>query len=200
MRRTKNGVNKVIIFDEAHEYVDSKELVGELENAITQIRHDGLSFVLASQFPERIPEAIFKYLLTRLIFKLPNAKAINYVRNSAPNLNSLSPQSVANLNLEQGVCFIQTDDDCTDSYLRDPQALLVRPRCSLHSGATIRQTESMEGLDQSDSTQQLEVEIEEFDIELCPRCGEELVLRRSNKGTVMVCNNYPSCNYVAKAQ
>ena len=72
VRRTKNGVNKMVVFDEAHEYVDCKELVGELENAITQIRHDGLSFVLASQFPERIPERIFKYLLTRLIFKLPN--------------------------------------------------------------------------------------------------------------------------------
>lgn len=79
VRRTKNGVNKMVVFDEAHEYVDCKELVGELENAITQIRHDGLSFVLASPFPERIPERIFKYLLTRLIFKLPNAKAINYV-------------------------------------------------------------------------------------------------------------------------
>ena len=58
VRRTKNGVNKVVVFDEAHEYVDSKELVGELENAITQIRHDGLSFVLASQFPDRIPATI----------------------------------------------------------------------------------------------------------------------------------------------
>jgi hypothetical protein len=47
VRRAKNGVNKMIVFDEAHEYVDSKELVAELENAITQIRHDGMSFVLA---------------------------------------------------------------------------------------------------------------------------------------------------------
>ena len=120
VRRTKNGVNKMVVFDEAHEYVDSKELVGELENAITQIRHDGLSFVLASQFPERIPERIFKYLLTRLVFKLPNAKAIAYVRHAAPNLESVSPQRVSNLDLEQGVCFVQADDDCTDPVVRLP--------------------------------------------------------------------------------
>lgn len=131
VRRTKNGVNKLVVFDEAHEYVDCKELVGELENAITQIRHDGLSFVLASQFPERIPERIFKYLLTRLIFKLPNAKAINYVRHAAPNLECLSPQKVSNLDLEQGVCFVQTDDDCTDTLMRVPQALEVR--ATLHN-------------------------------------------------------------------
>jgi hypothetical protein len=46
IRRTRNGVNKVVVFDEDHEYLDCKELVGEFENAITQIRHDGLSFVL----------------------------------------------------------------------------------------------------------------------------------------------------------
>jgi hypothetical protein len=138
VRRTKNGVNKMVVFDEAHEYVDSKALVGELENAITQIRHDGLSFVLASQFPEKIPERIFKYLLTRLIFKLPNQKAINTVRKAAPNLASMSPQQVANLGLEEGVCLIQTDDDCTDSLLKVPQLLTVRPRCSQHGGETVR--------------------------------------------------------------
>jgi DNA helicase HerA-like ATPase len=139
VRRTRNGVNKMIVFDEAHEYVDCKELVGELENAITQIRHDGLSFVLASQFPERIPETIFKYLVTRFIFKLPTAKAINYLRKVASNLKMLSVERVANLGLEQGVCFIQTDHDCTDTSLSIPQLLEIRPRCSLHGGATVTQ-------------------------------------------------------------
>jgi hypothetical protein len=139
VRKTRNGVNKMIVFDEAHEYVDSRELIGELENAITQIRHDGLSFVLASQFPERIPESIFKYLLTRIVFKLPTKKAINYLQKVAPNLKTLSIEEVVNLNLEQGLCFIQTDDDCTDKKLSKPQLLEIRPRCSLHGGATIRQ-------------------------------------------------------------
>jgi hypothetical protein len=138
-RRTHNGVNKLIVFDEAHEYVDNRELVGELENALTQIRHDGLSFVLASQFPERIPERIFKYLLTRFIFKLPTGTAINYLRRSAPNLTALAPQQVSNLDLEQGMGFIQSDDDCSDPLLRTPQLIAIRPRCSQHGGATVRQ-------------------------------------------------------------
>jgi hypothetical protein len=138
VRRTKNGVNKVIVYDEAHEYVDCKELVGELENAITQMRHDGLSFILASQFPERIPATIFKYLLTRMVFKLPNRKAIEYVRNATPNLASLSPQAVSNLDLEEGHCFIQTDDQCSDMLLKVPQRLRVRPRCTMHGGGTMR--------------------------------------------------------------
>ncbi len=199
VRRTKNGVNKVVVFDEAHEYVDSKELIEELENAITQIRHDGLSFIMASQFPERIPERIFKYLLTRLIFKLPNAKAISYVRNAAPNLQSLSPQKVSNLDLEHGMCFIQTDDDCTDTLLKIPQALEVRPRCTMHGGATIRQGNSeLEEQSNIEAPQEPEMEFEEFDVELCPVCGEELQLRRNSSGPVMVCKAYPKCRYTQK--
>lgn len=199
VRRTKNGVNKMVVFDEAHEYVDCKELVGELENSITQIRHDGLSFVLASQFPERIPERIFKYLLTRLIFKLPNAKAINYVRHAAPNLESLSPQKVSNLDLEQGVCFVQTDDDCTDSLMRVPQALEVRPRCTMHGGSTIRQGDDSSQAAKDESENEPDFEFEEFEAELCPVCGEELVLRRGRSGPMMVCNTYPKCKYAREA-
>jgi hypothetical protein len=200
VRRAKNGVNKMVVFDEAHEYVDCKELVGELENSITQIRHDGLSFVLASQFPERIPERIFKYLLTRLIFKLPNAKAINYVRHAAPNLESLSPQKVSNLDLEQGVCFIQTDDDCTDTLMRVPQALEVRPRCTMHGGSTIRQTEASDSKAITEvADAEAEPEFEELEAELCPACGEELVLKRSRSGPMMVCTTYPKCKYTRRA-
>lgn len=138
VRRTRNCVNKLIVFDEAHEYVDSKQLVGELENALTQVRHDGLSFVLASQFPERIPENIMRFFDTRFIFQLPTDKAITYLKRSAPNLKSLSGQQVANLGLERGTCFVQTDNDCSSPDLRSPQLLEIRPRCSQHGGATIR--------------------------------------------------------------
>ena len=33
---------------------------------------------------------------------------------------------------------IQTDDDCTDSLLKVPQLLAVRPRCTMHGGETVR--------------------------------------------------------------
>jgi hypothetical protein len=157
-----------------------------------------LSFVLASQFPERIPERIFKYLLTRLIFKLPNAKAINFVRHAAPNLGSLSPQKVSNLDLEQGVCFIQTDDDCTDTLMRVPQALEVRPRCTMHGGSTIRQTDAAES-EVVSADVEAEPEFEELEAELCPACGAELVLKRSRSGPMMVCTTYPTCKYARRA-
>ena len=136
IRRTDNGVNKMIVFDEAHEYVDCKELVDDLENAITQIRHDGLSFVLASQFPDRIPKRIFKYLTTRMVFKLPHQESIDYLKKMAPNLASLSSRRISNLESEKGVCFIQSDGDASHRDLRTPQMLEVRPKCTQHGGTT----------------------------------------------------------------
>ena len=195
VRRTRNGVNKLIVFDEAHEYVGSKELVGELENAITQIRHDGLSFILASQFPDRIPETIFKYLLTRMIFKLPNARAINYVRKAAPNLDGLSPQKVSNLDLEQGVCFMQTDDDCTDSLLKVPQLLVVRPRCTQHGGETLRMAEpAVEDVEEVIDVEEVDEEVES-EVEICPKCGKPLGVRRGPVGPFIGCSGYPACRY-----
>lgn len=194
VRRARNGVNKMIVFDEAHEYVGSKELVGELENAITQIRHDGLSFVLASQFPDRIPEAIFKYLLTRMVFKLPNLRAINYLRRAAPNLEGLSPSKVSNLDLEQGVCFVQTDDDCTDTVLRVPQLLVVRPRCTQHGGETVRMSDSPIE-DRSEVEGEEGVETFESEVESCPKCGKPLFVRRGPVGPFIGCSGYPACKY-----
>ena len=205
VRRAKNGVNKMIVFDEAHEYVDSNQLVADLENALTQIRHDGLIFVVASQFPERIPERIFKFLLTRFIFKLPSHKAIKAVQEAAPHLTSLSAQHVANLDLETGLCYVQTDDDCTDPLLNIPQLLEIRPRYTQHGGATIRQAASVDALSggpnspptasaQADPPEELE-----FEAELCPECGEELVLRRGKTGRIMVCKAYPGCRYSCPA-
>lgn len=139
IRRAKNGVNKLIVFDEAHEYVHNRELVEDLENALTQIRHDGMSFVFASQYPTRIPRPLFRYLLTRFIFKIPDQAEIEYLRNMTPSLQALAAQAVANLGLEQGACFLQTDDECSDARLRSPQIIRMRPRCSLHAGQTVRQ-------------------------------------------------------------
>lgn len=42
-------------------------------------------------------------------------------------------------------------------------------------------------------------EYEEFEAELCPVCGEELVLKRSRSGPMMVCNTYPKCKFTRKA-
>lgn len=37
-----------------------------------------------------------------------------------------------------------------------------------------------------------------IDNNVCPRCGGSLVLRKSQKGDFMGCNNYPQCKFTKK--
>ncbi len=69
----------------------------------------------------------------------------------------------------------------------------------MHGGATIRQGDSeLEEQSNIEAPQEPEMEFEEFDVELCPVCGEELQLRRNSSGPVMVCKAYPKCRYTQK--
>jgi hypothetical protein len=63
---------------------------------------------------------------------------LNTPWDQVPDLERLSPQKVSNLDIEQSACFVQADDDCTDTLLRVPQLLEFRPRCTQHGGATSR--------------------------------------------------------------
>ena len=47
--------NKFIVFDEAHKYMNNKELVGSITTAIREMRHKGVSIMIASQDPMSLP-------------------------------------------------------------------------------------------------------------------------------------------------
>jgi len=124
------------VFDEAHEYLDEKVFVGDLENAMTQIRHDGVHVIMATQFPERIPERLLRYFNTRFVFKLSTGNSLRYLRRHISDLDALTQRSLADLELESGLCFVQSNDRLIGDELRKPRRLHVRPRVSLHGGAT----------------------------------------------------------------
>ena len=44
--------NKFIVFDEAHKYMDNKDLTGNIVTAIREMRHKGVSIMIASQDPQ----------------------------------------------------------------------------------------------------------------------------------------------------
>ncbi|MHA1856604.1 MAG: hypothetical protein ACTSXY_03130, partial [Promethearchaeota archaeon] len=137
VRRNAKSVNKMIVFDEAHEYMSEKMLVGELSNMLTQIRHDGISFVLASQFPENIPQVLFKFFDTHFLFKITNRKSFDYLKRQLPNIGGLTAQNISNLPKNKGYCYL-----VTESITSDPSLKLTlfefRPRMTLHSGLTVQ--------------------------------------------------------------
>ena len=47
--------NKLVVFDEAHKYIDSPDLVAGLVEVVREMRHKGTSILVASQDPPSVP-------------------------------------------------------------------------------------------------------------------------------------------------
>src|SRR6185436_18481665 len=54
---TNNGerFNKLVVFDEAHKYIESPDLVAGLVEVVREMRHKGTSIMVASQDPPSVP-------------------------------------------------------------------------------------------------------------------------------------------------
>lgn len=55
-----NPFNKFIVFDEAHKYMDNKDLTNNIVTAIREMRHKGVSIMIASQDPQSLPNEIIE--------------------------------------------------------------------------------------------------------------------------------------------
>jgi DNA helicase HerA-like ATPase len=137
IRRNAKNVNKLIVFDEAHEYMGEKLLTNELDNMLTQIRHDGLSFILASQFPEHIPQKLFRFFNTQFLFQITNKKSFEYLKKQIPDMASLTPQKLNLLPKNKGICYLITSTEISDPRLK-MTLFEFRPRMTLHGGGTIQ--------------------------------------------------------------
>ena len=47
--------NKLVVFDEAHKYIESPDLVAGLVEVVREMRHKGTSIMVASQDPPSVP-------------------------------------------------------------------------------------------------------------------------------------------------
>ena len=65
---TYNGqqFNKLVVFDEAHKYIDSPDLVAGLVSIVREMRHKGTSILVASQDPPSVPISLIE-LSTQII-------------------------------------------------------------------------------------------------------------------------------------
>lgn len=136
-QRTTQEVNKLIVFDEAHEYMNNQSFIEELDTMLTQIRHNGISFILASQVPEHIPHRIFRFCNTRFLFKITNKASFKYLNREIPDLAGLTVSRLSDLPKAKGYCYLNTDAAVNDGRLKHG-LFQFRPRMTRHGGETRR--------------------------------------------------------------
>lgn len=73
--------NKFIVFDEAHKYMDNKDLTSTIVTAIREMRHKGVSMMIASQDPMSLPTEIIELSSIMLMHKFNSPNGLNMYKN-----------------------------------------------------------------------------------------------------------------------
>lgn len=130
--------NKFIVFDEAHKYMDNKELTGNIVTAIREMRHKGVSIMIASQDPPSLPNEIIELSSIVLLHKFNSPQWLKHIQKSVTQLSSLTPADMGSLS--QGEGFLWATKATDKGISTKPLKITTRPRVTKHGGGTIQAT------------------------------------------------------------
>jgi DNA phosphorothioation-dependent restriction protein DptH len=133
-----NHFNKFIVFDEAHKYMDNKDLTGNIVTAIREMRHKGVSIMIASQDPPSLPNEIIELSSIVLLHKFNSPQWLKHIQKSITQLCTLTAADMSALNPGEG--FLWATKATEKSISTKPVKISTRPRVTKHGGGTIQAT------------------------------------------------------------
>ena len=132
---SENQFNKFIVFDEAHKYMDNKDLTGNIVTAIREMRHKGVSILIASQDPPSLPNEIIELSSIVLLHKFNSPQWLKHIQKSITQLATLTPADMSILKPGEG--FLWASKANEKRVTNQPIKISTRPRVTKHGGATI---------------------------------------------------------------
>lgn len=130
--------NKFIVFDEAHKYMGNKDLTENIVTAIREMRHKGVSIMIASQDPPSLPNEIIELSSIVLLHKFNSPQWLKHIQKSITQLSALSPADMSLLAPGEG--FLWATKATDKGISSKPLKISTRPRVTKHGGATIQAT------------------------------------------------------------
>ncbi|MBU3123939.1 ATP-binding protein [Sinomicrobium sp. 2019215] len=128
--------NKFIVFDEAHKYMDNKDLTGNIVTAIREMRHKGVSIMIASQDPPSLPNEIIELSSVVLLHKFNSPQWLKHIQKSITQLSMLGAVDMGALVPGEG--FLWATKATEKSITTKPVKVFTRPRVTKHGGGTIQ--------------------------------------------------------------
>lgn len=128
--------NKFIVFDEAHKYMDNKDLTSSIVTAIREMRHKGVSIMIASQDPLSLPNEIIELSSIVLLHKFNSPQWVKHVQKSITQLGTLTPADLSSLVPGEGYLWATKSTD--KGIMNRPVKIFTRPRVTKHGGETIK--------------------------------------------------------------
>ncbi len=139
--KAKDGkmFNKLIVFDEAHKYMNNRDLTSNIVTAIREMRHKGVSLLIASQDPPSLPNEIIELSSILLMHKFNSPQWLKHIQKSVTQAASLSPNDLSALT--PGEAFLWASKSNLKTITQQPVKIQTRPRVTKHGGDTIKSIE-----------------------------------------------------------
>ena len=133
---TDNGYhfNKLVVFDEAHKYIDSPDLVAGLVSTVREMRHKGTSILIASQDPPSVPVSLIELSSQIILHKFNSPAWLKHIQKANAALGGLTPERMAHL--QPGEAFVWSSKASDTVFTREAIKVNLRPRVTAHGGDT----------------------------------------------------------------
>ena len=126
--------NKLVVFDEAHKYIESPDLVAGLVEVVREMRHKGTSIMVASQDPPSVPVSLIELSSQIILHKFNSPAWLKHIQKANSALGGLKPDKMANL--KPGEAYVWSSKATDGAFTGGAVKLRLRPRVTLHGGAT----------------------------------------------------------------
>ncbi|GAB1644323.1 methylation-associated defense system ATP-binding protein MAD8 [Krasilnikovia sp. MM14-A1259] len=126
--------NKLVVFDEAHKYIDSPDLVDVLVESVREMRHKGMSILVASQDPPSVPVSLIELSDIVIMHKATSPAWLKHIQKANAALVGLRPEQLANL--QPGEAYLWAGKATERSMTHGAVRVALRPRLTRHGGTT----------------------------------------------------------------
>ncbi len=126
--------NKLVVFDEAHKYIESPDLVAGLVEVVREMRHKGTSIMVASQDPPSVPVALIELSSQIILHKFNSPAWLKHIQKANAALGGLSAEKMAEL--RAGEAYVWSSKATDEAFTQGAIKIRCRPRATQHGGAT----------------------------------------------------------------
>ncbi len=127
--------NKFIVFDEAHKYMNNRDLVDSIVTTIREMRHRGTSVMIASQDPMSLPTEIIELSSIVIMHKFSSPSWVKHVQKAITALQTLTAAEMSSLGT--GEAYLWAVKSTDKLVTQRPIKISIRPRVTKHGGDTI---------------------------------------------------------------
>jgi hypothetical protein len=129
-----NAFNKLVVFDEAHKYIENDDLVSGLVEVVREMRHKGTSIMVASQDPPSVPISLIELSSQIIMHKFNSPAWLKHIQKANAALSCLTSDKMSHLGT--GEAYVWSSKASDDSFTQGAVKIKCRPRVTHHGGST----------------------------------------------------------------